>query len=134
MSGIRANCSGRIAEKVLDCVLRQRGLEVKNQYLAGKSIYGGELKIDLFVRGLIDFPKGLAIESKWQDVRGTADEKLPYLVANIQQCYPCPAVIVAHGGGIRPGAIKWVKSQINDKLIAVFSLEEFISWAMRSLK
>lgn len=134
MSGSRANRSGRTAEYILAFILKHQGFSVKKQHIAGKNIYGGRLQIDLFVQGLKNFPDGLAVESKWQDVRGTADEKIPYLVANVQECYPCPTVIVVHGGGIRSGAVKWAKSQINDKLIAVHSLEEFISWAMRELR
>lgn len=132
-SGARANASGKAAEHILACILEYKGISINRQYIAGKNIYGGKLQIDIFIRNLNDFPHGLAIESKWQDVKGTADEKLPYLVANIKQCYPCPAVIVVHGGGIRSGAVRWAKSQVDNNLIAVYSLEEFMSWSLRKL-
>ncbi len=134
MSGSRANKSGRTAESILQHTLELQGFSVQSQYKIGHNIYGGMLRIDLFVRNTLSFPNGLAIESKWQDVNGSADEKLPYLVQNIRQCYPCPTIVVLQGGGIRQGAIQWIKSQIDDKLIGVYSLEEFISWAMRQLK
>ncbi|MBD2089518.1 hypothetical protein H6F67_06585 [Microcoleus sp. FACHB-1515] len=133
-SGSRANLSGKTAEHILACILKHHGFVVKPQYIAGRSIYDCELKIDLFVEGIPAFPKGLAVESKWQDVKGSVDEKLPYLVTNIKSIYPFPAVIVIHGGGTRPGAIRWLKSQVDqDKLIAVLSLEEFVSWVTRKL-
>jgi hypothetical protein len=73
-------------------------------------------------------------ESKWQEVQGTADEKLCYLVANIRSCYPCPAIVIAGGSGARPGAIKWLRSQVDGvKLYAVFHVEEFVSWCNRNL-
>jgi hypothetical protein len=134
MSGSRANKSGRTAESILKHTLELQGFNVQPQYKIGNNIYGGILKIDLFVKNALNFPDGLAIESKWQDVNGSADEKLPYLVQNIRECYPCPTIVVLQGGGIRQGAIQWIKSQIDDKLIGVYSLEEFISWAMRHLK
>lgn len=132
-SGTKANSSGKAAEHIITCALEYRGFKIRRQYIAGTNLYGGELKIDIFIDKLKNFCQGLAIESKWQDVRGTIDEKIPYLVANIKNCYPCPAIIVLHGGGIRKGAVMWAKSQVDDKLIAVYSLEEFISWSLRSL-
>lgn len=103
------------------------------QYPIGLSIYGLPLFADFWVRGAPGFPEGLALEVKWQQSTGSVDEKFPYLVLNIQQCYPCPAIVIADGGGQRPGALQWLRGQTTSNLIAVHSLAEFLAWANRRL-
>jgi hypothetical protein len=103
------------------------------QYPIGPSIYGLPLNADFWVRGARNFPEGLAIEVKWQQSTGSVDEKFPYLVYNIKECYPCPALVIADGGGQRPGALQWLRAQVEGNLLAVFSLAEFMAWANRNL-
>ncbi len=103
------------------------------QYPIGPSIYGLPLNADFWVRGAPLFPNGLAIEVKWQQSTGSVDEKFPYLVYNIKECYPCPALVIADGGGQRPGALQWLRDQVEGNLLAVFSLSEFLAWANRNL-
>lgn len=103
------------------------------QYPIGLSIYGLPLFTDFWVHGAPGFPDGLAIEVKWQQSPGSVDEKFPYLALNIQQCYPCPAIVIADGGGQRPGALHWLRGQVAGNLLAVFSLAEFLAWANRHL-
>jgi hypothetical protein len=103
------------------------------QYPIGASIYGLPLLTDFWVRGAPGYPEGLAIEVKWQQSTGSVDEKFPYLVLNIQQCYPCPALVVADGGGQRPGALRWLRGAVSGNLLAVYSLAEFMAWANRHL-
>ncbi len=103
------------------------------QYPIGPSIYALPLNADFWVYGAPLFPRGLAIEVKWQQSTGSVDEKFPYLVHNIKECYPCPALVIADGGGQRPGALQWLRDQAGDNLLAVFSLSEFLAWANRNL-
>jgi hypothetical protein len=103
------------------------------QYPIGYSIYGLPLFTDFWVRGAACSPDGLAIGVKWQQSTGSVDEKFPYLILNIQQRYPCPAIVVADGGGQRPGALQWLRDQAAGNLLAVFSLAEFMAWANRNL-
>lgn len=103
------------------------------QYPIGQSIYGLPLFADFLVCGAPGYPAGLALEVKWQQSTGSVDEKFPYLVLNIQQCYPCPAIVIADGGGQRPGALQWLRSQVSEHLIAVHSLAEFLAWSNRYL-
>ena len=103
------------------------------QFPIGYSIYGLPPLTDFWVRGAPDYPQGLAIEVKWQQSTGSVDEKFPYLVLNIQQCYPCPALVVADGGGQRPGALQWLRGQVSGNLLGVFSVSEFLAWANRNL-
>lgn len=132
--GQRAVKSGRVAESTIHHILSERGYKVERQFPIGPGIFGGELRVDFHVTRIPQFPSGLIIESKWQQTAGTVDEKFPYLVLNIKQRYPCPAIVVCAGGGARPLAVSWLRKQADgDKLFAVFSFEEFLTWTNRNL-
>lgn len=131
--GGRANQSGRSAEDVISAILTQHACFFSRQEPIGKGIYKTDLFADFFIRGHARFPNGLIIESKRQDASGSVDEKLPYLVANIRECYPCSTIIVLCGGGFRTGAEQWLKRQIGGSLLLVFHLEEFLTWCNRNL-
>lgn len=131
--GGRANQHGRSAESVIASIVLQHTDRVERQKYIGRGIFDSDIYVDFYLHDLPDFPIGLIIESKWQDASGSVDEKLPYLVENIRFCYPCPTVIVIHGGGFRPGAVRWLKAQVGGKLVHVFRLEEFLSWCNRNL-
>lgn len=132
--GTRANQTGQRAERVIACMLRERGYSFERQAYLGKSIYGHKLYCDFFVSNIPEFPGGLIIESKWQGSGGSADEKFPYLVENVRQVFPCPAVIVIAGGGHKPGAVAWLKAQVDgEKVFAVLNLEEFLCWMNKDL-
>lgn len=103
------------------------------QYPIGHSIYGLPLQTDFWISGAPGYPNGLAIEVKWQQSQGSVDEKFPYLALNIKQCYPCPALVIADGGGQRPGALQWLRGQAEGNLLGVFTLAEFLAWANRHL-
>jgi hypothetical protein len=103
------------------------------QFPIGHSIYDLPINADFWVRGADGFPDGLAIEVKWQQSTGSVDEKFPYLVLNIRERYPCPAIVIADGGGQRSGALQWLRSQVDGNLIGVYSVTEFLVWANRHL-
>lgn len=130
-----ANRAGEIAENLLGCVIRGTGLRFRQHHYLCKSIYGHPIKVDFFIENSKDHPGGLVIECKWQDTKGSVDEKFPYLVANIKERFPCPAVIVCGGSGQKSGAIDWLKDQVDGtRLLAVFDVEEFVSWMNRKVE
>jgi len=127
--GHNANRTGRAAEHVINATLTQRGYTPLRQYPIGQSIFDTALYADFYLSNAPGFDAGLAIESKWQQVGGSAEEKLCYLVENIRHVYPCPAIIVIDGGGFRPGAVRWVRAQVGQgNLHAVFTIAEFLTW------
>jgi hypothetical protein len=131
---MKANRSGRIAEDFIASLLVSVGIAFKRQVVVGRTIYDTELRVDFLVGNLREFPRGLVIESKWQDVSGSADEKFPYLVANIQQSN-LPTIVIVHGGGCRPGALAWLYDRRDGvHLVEVYGLEGFISWVHRADK
>ncbi len=129
--GRQANHSGRMAEDVIAGILDARRYHYQRQVAVGTSIYGTTLRADFLADDIPGYPGGLIIESKWQDTGGTADEKLPFLVLNIEQRYSHPTIIVLEGEGYRPGAEQWLRGQISGKLVGVYSLKQFMSWMFR---
>src|SRR5689334_14978289 len=102
--GAQANRTGKSAESMIDALLCRLGYTPRTQVTIGLGIYGTPIQVDFMLDRAPGFPEGLIIESKWQGVGGSVDEKYPYLVQNIHFCYPCPVVILADGDGARPGA------------------------------
>lgn len=130
---MRANRSGKIAESVIEGLLRSHQCSYTRQCPVGVSIYRTTLRADFVVHDFADYPDGLAIEVKWQDSGGSVDEKFPYLITNAkEQRYARPLLLIAFGPGLRRGALDWVRAQVDGTaLIAVLTIEEFMSWLQR---
>ena len=94
--------------------------------IIGKTIYGHRRKADLLVINNDLFPEGLVVECKWQQSKGSVDEKFAYLYLCILAA-KIPSIVLLDGGGARPGAIAWFKSHArpNSPLLAVYSTTEF---------
>ncbi len=157
--GGKANKSGNVLEKTVEGTLlghgyvqlgnnlhkkqRLQGLltsasspkRYAKQVYIGKGIYDTDIYVDFYIIGSASISTGLIIEWKWQQTGGSVDEKLPYVNLNIQNCYPAPAVVLIDGGGMKPGAITWLATQIpyNQNLLAVYSLTNFIRWSNNNL-
>lgn len=101
------------------------------QYYLGKNIYGTNIYCDFILYHPQKFPDCLVIETKWQQTGGSVDEKFPFLVANIQTKYPYKTILLLDGGGYKPGAAEWLRSQVGNNLLAVFSMAEFQTWVNR---
>ncbi len=82
------------------------GLDFRRKLTVGKTIYGRDREVDVLFRHAQSGNR-LAVEAKYQRVKGTADEKLPYAVLN-QETLPLPSVIVYGGGGFHQGALHWL--------------------------
>ncbi len=82
------------------------GLDYRRKLTVGKTIYGKDREVDVLFRDARNGSR-LAVEAKYQRVAGTADEKLPYAVLNLQTL-PLPGVIVYGGGGFHLGALHWL--------------------------
>lgn len=130
--GRTANRTGRHAEHVIADTLSRRGIAFERQWPAGRSVFDTALVADFYLPNLAT---GIIIESKWQQVPGSAEEKLCFLVENIRHdCYPCPVIIVIDGGGFRPNALAWLRAQVDGKrLYAVLSIVEFLTWCNQAL-
>lgn len=129
-----ANLSGRTFEGIVEDALLRKGLTPDFQcWLDAYSIFNKRIRVDVKIDPCTLFPDGLIIEAKWQDVGGSAEEKLPYLVLNAKHRYPYPTIVIIDGKGWSEGAIEWLRAQVDDHLIAVYSTREFISWVNRGI-
>jgi hypothetical protein len=74
-----------------------RGIVVYREVNLGKSIIGKNRRVDLMLVNQAD-ETAFAIECKYQDSSGTADEKIPYALANMK-ALPMSGCIVYAGIG-----------------------------------
>ncbi len=98
------------------------------QLVLAQTIYNTRWKVDLIVYNPKIKITTLIIEYKWQQVGGSVDGKYPYTVQNIKEQSPYPAIILLDGEGYKCGAKEWLKKQIDNKLLGVFSMGEFTKW------
>lgn len=132
--GQKANKNGRAAEDVVADILSRHRCSYTRQHPIGNGIFDTPLRADFYLPTTRPFPNGLIIESKWQQVAGSAEEKLCYLVENIRTVYPCTTIVMIDGLGFRPGAVRWLKAQAGQgRLFAAFDLREFLTWSNQSL-
>lgn len=64
----------------------------------------------------------------YKQTGGSVDEKYPYLIINIQTRYPHKTILVLDGGGYKKGAEEWIRNEVGNSLIAVYSMAEFQTW------
>ena len=126
----RASRNGRYAEDAIADLLARRRIQFERQRKVGKSIYGKPVRADFYLPAA-----DRCVEVKWQQIGGSADEKFAFLYLNAMRgTYPCPLIVVAAGGGARSCAVDWLRGQVDgDHLAAVYTFEEFMTWANRSL-
>ncbi len=154
--GAYASNQGGMLESTVKSVLHRHGFEIvaHSEYRKKPEKYGKELLLMNVPYDTVYRHKGktefqlvsekyqlkIRIECKWQQSNGSVDEKLPYLYLNCIETMPeDQIVIVIDGAGWKKGAIEWLKTAVaekkytteknRNKVIQVFNLSEFITWA-----
>ena len=87
-----ADLEGRVADIVLSL-----GLEVERQVRVGRRIWGAERRIDLIAKDR-STRTSLGIECKFQGTPGTAEEKIPATIQDIE-AWPIRGIVVFSGDG-----------------------------------
>lgn len=145
-SGKRANHTGNQLEKFVEDALLNLGYthfwDHKRQLFAnreavggkqygkhvfvGNTIYKTKRIVDFLVLNSEKFPKGLIIECKWQQSKGSVDEKYPFLLFNILET-GVPTIVLLDGKGYKPAAKQWLADHAGKEraLIAVYDMMEF---------
>lgn len=85
-----------------------RGVEVYDEVNAGTSMIGKQRRLDLLLLHR-DSARALALECKYQDSSGTADEKIPYSLQDLETLR-MPAAIVYAGSGFSMGVLHLLQS------------------------
>jgi len=80
-----------------------RGLVVYREVSLGKSIIGKNRRIDIFAVHE-ESRRVIAIECKFQSVAGTADEKIPYALKDLE-ALQIPAYVAYAGDGFSQGVL-----------------------------
>jgi hypothetical protein len=100
----------------------EHGLVVYREVNLGKTIIGKDRQIDVFVVRPAD-QRAIAIECKYQDVQGTADEKIPYALDDLAALW-IPGILVYSGRGWSRGVLH----QLEASRLAAYCLPEGRSW------
>jgi hypothetical protein len=80
-----------------------RGLVIYREVSLGKSIIGKNRRVDILaVHESTD--RALAVECKYQNVAGTADEKIPYAISDLESLQ-IPACVAYAGEGFSQGVL-----------------------------
>ncbi len=120
------------------------GTELLLKHVPYTTIYGQKGYTEFLVKSE-QLNLDIRIECKWQQSSGSVDEKLPYLYLNCIETMPeTDIIVIAGGGGMKPGAIPWLKEAVRqkkyvrpgmpEKNIQVFNIEEFMTWANKTLR
>jgi hypothetical protein len=100
------------------------------QYLkslpVGSTIYNTTRKCDFLIINNQKFPDNLIIECKWQQSKGSVDEKYPFLLFNLLKT-GIPTIVILDGEGYSAAARTWLLEQVHEKgaLIGVWTMSEF---------
>jgi len=105
------------------CVLAKTlGMEAKTEYKVGRRIWGAGRRIDIVLR----YPqtgKTLGIECKYQDTAGTAEEKIPSTIQDIE-AWPIAGIVVFDGEGFTQNMRAYLVS--TGKAVAFHDLEPWL--------
>ena len=115
--------------EMVRAILEARGFKVRPEVPLGHGLYHG-IRADFVIDNAARYPDGLAIECKWQNSTGSAQDKIAYTVLCIQRHYPIPAVLVCSGRELGP-AYEWAMGEVGGQLVAVLDSDAFIAWASR---
>lgn len=80
-----------------------KGVVVYTEVSLGKTIIGKNRRIDVFVLRRSD-QRALALETKYQEVQGTTDEKIPYALQDLEALW-FPGCLVYAGPGWSKGVL-----------------------------
>ncbi len=89
--------SGKLLELAAQKVAEGLSLEVLSQVRVGRRVWGAERRIDLVVRQK-ESGRRLGLECKYQGTPGSAEEKIPAVIRDIE-AWPIDGLVVISGKG-----------------------------------
>ena len=102
--------SGTVFQTIVQPALERNGYQISRQSIVGKGLGGGSHRLDYLA--LTPSGEKLVISLKWQEVSGTADEKIPFEVIKLLELVEqdpsfARAYIILGGDGMRPRLRKY---------------------------
>lgn len=113
--------SGATLEREVETLVEGLGLEAKRRVRVGRRLWGNVREIDV-VAMHPQTRKTIGIECKFQGTRGTAEEKIPSLINDIE-AWPIPGIVVFDGPGFSENMKLYLLS--TGKAVA---LEDLTDW------
>ncbi len=95
-----AASGGENLELEVMALAERLGLEARRQVKVGRRLWGAERRIDVVVTEPVS-RRRLGLECKFQAVAGSAEEKIPTTIQDIQ-AWPIPGIVVFSGDGFSP--------------------------------
>jgi hypothetical protein len=95
--GAKAVASGDELVKRICDLATTLGLEVREQFKVARRLWGAERRIDVILKDP-KTAKTLGVECKYQGVGGTAEEKIPAIIQDID-AWPIEGLVVFSGQG-----------------------------------
>lgn len=89
-------------------------------------MYGTHWTPDFIAWHPSKYPDGVIIEVKYQNIGGSVDEKLPYVIGSLKQ-NDMQSILIVEGDGFRLHAIKWCMAQQSEKIKVFNGISPFIS-------
>jgi hypothetical protein len=120
--GSKAVRTGNILREEVIALATKLGLECRREVQVGRRIWGARRRIDV----IVTHPKSrvtLGLECKFQQDRGTADEKIPATILDIA-AWPIPGLVVFAGEGISDNIRAYLHS--TGKAVAFEDLESWM--------
>jgi hypothetical protein len=106
--GAVAVTSGTDLERAVAELGNRIGLDVRRQVRVGRRLWGAERSIDVVVSRSAS-NKSLGIECKWQGVGGSAEEKIPATIQDIE-AWPIAGLVVFAGQGFSTNMTSYLHS------------------------
>jgi len=114
--------SGKTLEELISDLGVALELKVERQVKAGKRIWGATRSIDVVLTDLKSRKK-LGIECKIQESAGSAEEKIPTTIKDIE-AWPIPGIVVISGEGFSRNMTGYMFS--TGKAVALADLEDWL--------
>ncbi len=93
----RSTASGRELVSQVKTMAEGLGLAVRTEVQVGRRLWGAVRRIDVVLTDM-STRRTLGVECKFQDSKGTAEEKIPATINDIS-AWPIPGIVVFAGNG-----------------------------------
>jgi hypothetical protein len=114
--------SGAQLEHAVSALAEELGLQARRQVRVGRRLWGNVRVIDVVATDPAS-RKTLGLECKFQGGAGTAEEKLPALIQDID-AWPIPGIVVFDGPGFSQNMRIYLHS--TGKAVALSDLEDWV--------
>ena len=118
----RDTSSGRELESKIAELAVGLGLQVRRRVKVGRRLWGAVREIDVVVTDT-QLRRSIGLECKYQGVAGSAEEKIPATIRDIE-AWPIPGLVVYEGVGFSTNMRSYLLS--TGKAVAFNDLEDWL--------